>query len=140
MILYKKGSHRKFDGLSVKYERCASQMSIKFKNKFVLFQEKYYNVLNKLNYLESKKVEIISYSKLKLLTSRTFQNFSECHTHNLISAFSLRNRMQSYNVFECFLQTYTIWRSYWRQNKVPRRISKDKQKISKEIQVIFKED
>jgi len=50
----------------------------------VLFQEKYYNVLKKLNYLESEKLEIISYSKLKLLTSRKFQNFAKCHTHYLI--------------------------------------------------------
>lgn len=53
-------------------------------NKFVLYFKKYYNVLNKLNNLESHKLEIISYSKLKLLTSRTFKNFAECSTRNLI--------------------------------------------------------
>jgi len=111
MILYIQiGSHRKFDGPSV---IIWSLVECQFKNKFVLFSGKYYNVLNKLNYLESKKVEIISYSKLKLLTPRTFQNFLKCHTHNLISAFTIWDQMQTFFCFWVLLQTpYTIWRLY----------------------------
>lgn len=78
--------------------------------------------MKKLNYLESQKLEIISYSKLKLLTSRAFKNFAKRHTHEVLFHYKIRCKVSCFRVL--FTDMYIVWISDWRWNKVPRWISK----------------